>query len=241
MKISFSLTLTAVVLFFACSSTLKESNQKLEAKDSILKSKIKLPKPEIKDLRVGDMLFQDIDCGSPCDAIETVTNGYNGSNLSHVAIITSIINNKVLVTEAIGDKVETNTLETFLKRSNKVLVGRLKSEHHGKISNAIEYINEVLINKPYDNYYLMDNGSYYCSEVIYESFKEANNGNALFLLQPMTFKDPKTNDYFKYWRTHYESMNQNIPEGRPGLNPGGMSNADCLDILYAYDMPSRKF
>ena len=38
----------------------------------------------------GDIFFQDLDCGPPCDAIEAVTQGYKGSNLSHCAIITEV-------------------------------------------------------------------------------------------------------------------------------------------------------
>jgi len=240
MKNCFSITLCAIVLFFACQS--KSQNPKVkDGNKRIVNVSIKLPRPEIKDLRIGDLLFQDIDCGSPCDAIETVTQGFAASNLSHVAIITSINNNEVWVTEAIGEKVEMNTLETFLKRSKKVFVGRLKSEHRHKINDAISYINEVLLNKPYDNFYLMNNGSYYCSEIIYEGFKKTAKGKDLFSLMPMTFKDPKTNAYFDYWRKHYAKIKQSIPEGEPGLNPGGMSRAACLDIIYAYEMPSRKF
>ncbi|MHC4724324.1 MAG: hypothetical protein ACYS9V_08765 [Planctomycetota bacterium] len=35
----------------------------------------------------GDLLFQDLDCGPLCDAIEKVTTGYQGSNFSHVGIL----------------------------------------------------------------------------------------------------------------------------------------------------------
>ena len=38
----------------------------------------------------GDIFFQDLDCGPPCEAIEAVTQGYKGSNLSHCAIITEV-------------------------------------------------------------------------------------------------------------------------------------------------------
>ena len=40
--------------------------------------------------KVGDIIFQDLDCGPPCDAIEAVTSGYNGAQLSHCGIITEI-------------------------------------------------------------------------------------------------------------------------------------------------------
>ena len=33
--------------------------------------------------QVGDILFQDLDCGPPCEAIEAVTSGYNLSAVSY--------------------------------------------------------------------------------------------------------------------------------------------------------------
>ena len=79
----------------------------------------------------GDIFFQDLDCGPPCEAIEAVTQGYKGSNLSHCAIITQVGPNlkTTKLIEAIGETVTETTLEEFLNRSNKVLVGRLKKEH----------------------------------------------------------------------------------------------------------------
>ena len=97
----------------------------------------------------GDILFQDLDCGAPCEAIEAVTQGYNGSQLSHCAIITKAGSSfsNTIVAEAIGEKVTTITLEEFLNRSNKVLVGRLKKEHSQLIPDVIKHIEENLIDK----------------------------------------------------------------------------------------------
>ena len=55
----------------------------------------------------GDIFFQDLDCGPPCDAIEAVTQGYIGSNLSHCAIITEVGPNlkTTKLVEAIGETV----------------------------------------------------------------------------------------------------------------------------------------
>ena len=39
------------------------------------------------DLKEGDLLFQDLDSSPLCDAIELVTPGYNGANLSHIGLI----------------------------------------------------------------------------------------------------------------------------------------------------------
>ena len=44
----------------------------------------------IPELQVGDIVFQDLDCGPPCQAIEAVTSGYKGAQLSHNGIITEV-------------------------------------------------------------------------------------------------------------------------------------------------------
>ena len=36
-------------------------------------------------LKEGDLLFQDLNCGELCDAIETVTQGVDGKDFSHCA------------------------------------------------------------------------------------------------------------------------------------------------------------
>ena len=111
----------------------------------------------------GDIFFQDLDCGPPCDAIEAVTQGYMGSNLSHCAIITEVGPNlkTTKLAEAIGETVTETTLEEFLSRSNKVLVGRLKKEHEELIPIAIEHIKDNLLGKPYDFIFDITDDTYY--------------------------------------------------------------------------------
>ena len=56
------------------------------------------------DLKNGDILFQDLDSSELCIAIEGVSEGYNGSNLSHIGMIVKQ-NNQILVIEALPPKV----------------------------------------------------------------------------------------------------------------------------------------
>ena len=37
--------------------------------------------------QTGDLLFQDMDCGPMCDAIEAVTQGAEGAKFSHIGIV----------------------------------------------------------------------------------------------------------------------------------------------------------
>jgi len=86
-------------------------------------------------LQEGDLLFQDSDCGPFCDAIEKVTEGYKGANLSHVGMVLKTGDHEMQVIEATGDGVIITPIQKFLERSTdkdggyKVIVGRLKPEY----------------------------------------------------------------------------------------------------------------
>ncbi|HEB62719.1 MAG TPA: M1 family peptidase [Bacteroidetes bacterium] len=191
-------------------------------------------------LQKGDLLFQDLDCGALCDAIESVTTGIDSAHFSHVGIVSDITkDNKVLITEAIGGEVKVTELKDFLSRSidkcgrPKVVVGRTKDTQ--VINNALVKLKKY-IGKKYDNVFDINNDYYYCSELVYFTF-ENNTGNKLFSLMPMTYKDKKTGKYFNSWIEYFKNLNIDIPEGKPGINPGGISRSDKIKILYKFGNP----
>jgi hypothetical protein len=93
-----------------------------------------------------------------------------------------------------------------------------------------------LIGAPYDQFFLPDNGSYYCSELVWECFRDSA-GKPLFELAPMTFKEPNSNEPMAVWKDYYAKLGVPVPEGVPGCNPGGLSRSDKLSIVYAYGRP----
>lgn len=194
----------------------------------------KSPEPQ-SGLQEGDLLFQDLDCGALCDAIEAVTEGVNGKDFSHCGIVVKI-NDTLMVIEAIGDKVQLSSPRDFFRRSGdtseirNVSVGRLSAKYRFLIEGASTYATQQL-DQPYDDVFLLDNGRWYCSELLYESFKEANGGEDFFELGSMTFKDPKSGSFFPAWVRYYEQLDQEIPEGKPGLNPGSISRSDKIEII----------
>lgn len=194
-------------------------------------------------LEPGDLLFQDLDGGPLCEAIETVTSGWEGAHLSHVGLVTGQVEGVYVVIEAASAGVRTVPLEHFLQRSldragrPKVLVGRLKPAFRPLIPGAIRQA-QSLTGKPYDKVFDVDNDAYYCSELVYCAFRAANNGTPLFELQPMTFIDPATNATFGAWAEYFRQLGVPVPEGRPGLNPGGLSRAPVLTIVHAYGSPT---
>lgn len=181
-------------------------------------------------LQDGDLIFQDMDCGPLCDAIEAVTEGYKGHDFSHMGMVYHQ-NDTIYIIEAAGTAVRLNTLEKFRQNTKKPMyVGRLKKQYRQLIEPAIEFSLKQL-GVPYDDEYVYDNGSYYCSELIYDAFMYANDATPFFKLYPMTYKKPGTNQFFPAWVEYYKAINKPIPEGKPGCNPGGMSTSDKIEIV----------
>jgi hypothetical protein len=190
-------------------------------------------------VKPGDLLFRDSDCGPLCDAIEKVTTGYHGANLSHVGIAAEDESGKIVVIEAVSKGVVASDLQTFLKPGSdpngqpRVMVGRLRGPFRNLIPAAIKEA-EALKGKPYDKAFVIDNDAYYCSELIYEIFRRANGGEPVFMLEPMTFKDPETGQTLPAWQEYFAKLGIDIPQGMPGINPGGISRSPALTIVYAF-------
>lgn len=189
----------------------------------------------------GDLLFQDMDCGAMCDAIEEVTQGINGARLSHVGLVIKN-NDSLFVTEAISAGVILTPLNNFLDRSSdangnpKVIVSRLKPEFRNLIPKTKETLKQYL-GKPYNHSFIWGNDEYYCSQLLYLIFKEANNNKEIFELTPMTFKQPNNSDFFPVWKEYYQKLGIDIPEGEPGCNPGGLSRSEFIQIVHIYGKP----
>lgn len=195
-------------------------------------------------LQPGDLLFQDLDCGALCDAIETVTTGFKRMNFSHVGIVAKDDSDSFVVIEAVSSGVEVTPLHTFLGRSAdekgqpKVVIGRLKEPYRRLIPHALKEA-VALKGKPYDKVFAIENGTYYCSELMYEIFFRANDNNPVFKLEPMTFKAPNTAETLPAWEKYFSKLGVSIPEGQMGINPGGISRSPILTIVYRYGNPSK--
>ena len=180
-------------------------------------------------LKTGDILFQSMNCGPLCEAINEVTEGYQGKDFSHLGMV-YIKNDSVFVIEAAGKAVKITSYETFKTyTTEEMFVGRLKRKYRKYITEAISFSLQQ-VGVPYDDEYLYNNGKYYCSELIYDAFLHAYK-KPLFDLYPMTFKSPKSNEYFEVWADYYENLKMEIPEGQLGCNPGGISTSDKLKII----------
>ncbi len=183
----------------------------------------------------GDFLFQDLDCGGLCDAIEKVTPALNGKHFSHIGLVCQI-NDSSYVVEAIGADVHLTKVNEFINRNKdaqkrpKIVVMRLKQEYT-KLTQTATLFALKQLGKLYDDPFIYDNGKYYCSELLYDAFKAANGNQPFFELQPMTFIDPDTKQTFAAWTEYYHGLNTEIPEGKLGCNPGGIANSGKLEFV----------
>lgn len=213
---------TFIAFLFFCSSICSLQAQKFHA----------------QEFKAGDIVFQDLQCGPLCNAINAVTKGYQGKDFSHVGIVVNY-QNQLGVIEAIGSKVQFTSLNIFLGRSFDamgkplVIAGRLKKKYTKTIAKACN-LAIASMGIPYDDRFLPNNDSLYCSELIYAVFLDAAKEKPLFKCQPMTYKQPGSEAFFPAWIDYYAQLHSAIPEGKMGLNPGLISRSSKIKIIYQY-------
>ncbi len=191
-------------------------------------------------LKLGDLLFHDLNCGQLCNAITAVTQGYDHTDISHVAIVVRTGRQSEVI-EAIGKTVHATPLNKFLNRSldkqgrPRVMVGRLTKPYQFLIPQVINYV-KAWVGDPYNYSFTPNNHyqSFYCSQLIYAAFKLANHNHAIFLRDKMNFQDPKTGKYLPSWQHYFTSIHQSIPQGEWGTNPGALSRMSNIKIVYFY-------
>lgn len=189
-------------------------------------------------LQDGDLIFQEACNGGMSSAIKEATRGIDGYNFTHVGIVWHKTPEQIDVIEATHPEVTITPLQTYLypqeKCTRRSVVGRLKPPYQPLIQSALQYAKQK-VGKKYDDAFDINNDQYYCSELIYQIFKEANHGQEVFPLQPMTFKSKDSGEFPEYWVKHFKKIGIPIPEGQPGNNPGDMSRSELLNIVHYYD------
>lgn len=186
----------------------------------------------------GDLIFQVGGGSRFSDAIESATGKADREeyNYVHVGIISLGGSGSVYVIEASPQEgVRISPLEDFLADSPVVngnpgaVVMRVKDTlpFEWIVSKALQHIGE-----PYDWYYLPDNGMMYCSELVYETYVDAE-GKKVFKSQPMNFRSPD-GTMPEFWIDLYQKLGIDVPEGIPGTNPNDLSKDPQLEEIYRY-------
>jgi uncharacterized protein YycO len=180
----------------------------------------------MQTLRQGDLLFQTSSGSDFGDAVENATRTDTLQSYAHVGIVALNDSGKFAVMEAMEQGVVLTSLNAFFSRNVQTHIFRLNAEYHHFIPQVLKYCI-MQTGKHYDSAFLPDNDKFYCSELITEAFKFANNGNDFFQLQPMTFKS--NGEFLPYWINLYKNLNMEIPEGVPGSNPTALSQDKRLE------------
>ncbi|SHE54363.1 YiiX/YebB-like N1pC/P60 family cysteine hydrolase [Dysgonomonas macrotermitis] len=190
-------------------------------------------------LQNGDLIFQESGISNLEKSIREVTTSIGDYQFTHVGIVYIDDNDSVFVLEATTPKLVLTPINEYLyPKDNKgnyprSVVGRLNDEYQSIIPKALA-LGFPHIGTGYDYGFVVDNDKYYCSELIYEILKEANNGVEVFSLAPMTFRSKGTTTTTKGWIEYFNKHNLPIPEGELGISPGAMSQSDVLRIVHYY-------
>jgi len=207
---------------------------------SLLISSCNSDEKEFK-LKQGDLLFQNSGSGEIATAIKDVTATPFSKNYSHVGMAIQK-KRQWFVLEAIPKVGVCQTpIKKFLNRNknkynkSKTTVARLDNYYQPYITNAIEY-GIKRINKPYDEIFLWDDDSYYCSELIYKMFstQDLPKDSIPFLTHPMTFND-STGNPLASWVAYYKKRNRRIPEGIEGTNPNLIASSPYIKFVHDYE------
>ena len=200
----------------------------------------------LTNLQKGDLLFQLRSGGELEYAISRVFAGYNGMLLNHVAVYCGDGDNGGQVIEAIMPKVRSVSLEHFLQRSvmdtsgrHCVVHARLLPEFQHLAEKAVEFALRQL-DEPYDSQYTNSGKSWYCSELVIEAWRFANDGRFVFPQTPMGFRDMATGELIPFWIEHFKASNRSVPEGEPGSHPALLSCSEKIEVIKTIgQLPAR--
>lgn len=182
----------------------------------------------ISDMKNGDLLFVTSKETGLSGAINNVTQKQKNASFDHIGILEKQGKSFFVLHAAPKGGSQKQSLKEFLKDQandgQKVVLYRIKPEFQNTIPKAIEKAN-VMIGKPYNFNYILDENSYYCSDFIERSFRD----DRIFKLEPMTFIDPKTGKTNTFWEEFYQKKNLKVPEGELGCNPNGLAASEKIE------------
>lgn len=162
-------------------------------------------------------------------AIAWATGRDNHLKFTHVGIV--IVGERTdSVLEATSDGgVRVVALDRFLERSARIdgrpVVVAMRLRDTTGVSASVHRARSFL-GQPYDYSYRPDNGKMYCSELVWESYRDPA-GERIFEARPMNFRaaDGTMPDF---WTRLFEELGEPVPEGVPGTNPNDMAREAAL-------------
>jgi hypothetical protein len=182
-----------------------------------------------QNLNTGDLLFVVSEKSDFEKSIAEVTKNNNYElNFTHVVMV-NVTDSGVFVVEAVPEKgVIYSILVDF--ESTKMIIGKLKPKYQKYASAALSRACSHL-GKGYDYAFDFENDLYYCSKLVYDAFVYASGDPHFFETPNMTFKKEGSDDFLPYWIEYFEKQDISVPEGKPGINPNGLSRSEKLRII----------
>ncbi|MDO8644115.1 MAG: YiiX/YebB-like N1pC/P60 family cysteine hydrolase [bacterium] len=186
-----------------------------------------------RSFQAGDLIFQDLNCGDLCTAIEDVTQrqfNVSGPNLSHVGIL-SKEDQKWFVYEAY-DAVQRTPLKAFLKRSrNQFRLARFKTLTPKQREDLAAFAKKEL-GTPYDEDFQINNKKYYCSELVLEAFMKVSDNQSLSYLSMYygDLTDPEDRSA-QIWKEYFTEKGQPVPSGQPGISPLAIYLSKAVEVI----------
>lgn len=186
--------------------------------------------------REGDLLFVTGDSSSEfSEAITDATAHGCGLKYDHVAIVAADGDNLSVIEASSRNGVVETGWDDFMEQSRfddgryGIVVMRLNADFDVKkaIATARSHVGEE-----YDWSFLPDNGRMYCSELVYESYRDKEDRH-LFDASPMSFRDADGN-MPQFWIDLFDRLGEKVPEGVNGTNPTDMSRSKKLTEVHRY-------
>ncbi|TLD97524.1 hypothetical protein LS71_001905 [Helicobacter jaachi] len=178
-----------------------------------------------KNVQSGDLVFVHAADSVFDDAIVAATQK-KMTNYTHVGII-EVDKHRIYVLEAHPQKgVVRSEWSDFKAENPSYDVMRLKQPQD---INTIIRRAKTFLGQPYDDYYGVNNGRMYCSELVYESYLD-KQGRHIFEAKPMNFYAPD-GSLPKYWQDLFAKLGESVPQGELGTNPNDMSQSSALVML----------
>jgi len=190
----------------------------------------------------GDLVFVASEDSDFEKSIAAVTKSDDKTlNFTHVGIINAT-DSGIFIIEAVPDKGVVYTNFKAFKEENRngiLCFASLKPEYKKYASDALNRACSH-IGKEYDYAFDFENDLYYCSELVYDAYAYATNDPNFFETPPMTFKNNETGDFLPYWIEYFENLNLPVPEGKPGINPTGLSHSEKLGKMEKAESRKQK-
>lgn len=180
-------------------------------------------------LRKGDLVFQVAETSGMSGAIAEATAWNDSLKFDHVGIIIKEKKRWMVIEASPKQGVVLTDWKDFLAHAVKikgkpcVVVKRITTNF--PLKKAIEQAKRH-IGEEYDWTFLPDNGKMYCSELVYECYRDSMN-YPLFIAHPMNFRNAN-GDMSEFWITLFEQQGLPIPQGVPGTNPNDMAKEPIL-------------